>query len=134
MKGQKGMFRTAMVLAFVTTAIPHQTYAADDMEEGRKAFKRCSYCHAVSGVKGGDFGPNLDGVFGQPVGRLADYKYSRGMKQARDAGMVWDQETLDAYIRNPAKLIKSPLKSIPGIRNAEVRQAIIDFLKARSTP
>ncbi len=48
--------------------------------------------------------------------------------------MTWDDATLDAYIENPRKVIRSPLKSIPGVRDAGVRTALISFLKAKSSP
>lgn len=128
------MLRHLLISLAVCTCLSSNLHAADASDDGRKAFSRCTSCHAVSGVKGGDFGPNLDGVFGKPVGHVDGYSYSTGMKKARDAGMVWDEAALDAYIRNPSKLIRSSLKSIPGIRDAGIRQRIIAFLKANSTP
>jgi cytochrome c2 len=128
------MLRCALVLTLLLGSLPTLALAEEVTDEGRKAFKRCSSCHAISGENGGGFGPRLDDVYGQPVGRLDGYRYSKQMQQAREAGMTWDDATLDAYIENPRKVIRSPLKSIPGIRDAGVRTALISFLKAKSSP
>lgn len=128
------MLCRTVVIAVSGMALSASLFASEVSPEQGKAFKRCVSCHSAGGVDGGDFGPNLDGIFGRLAGSVEGYKYSKGMRKARDAGLVWDSVTLDAYIANPSKVIRSPLKSIPGIRDAAVREQIIAFLRARATP
>ena len=126
------MFLKTALVVVCTMVISSNLVASEIPPEQAKAFKRCVSCHAAGGLDGGDFGPKLDDVFGRLVGSVEGYKYSSGLRKARDAGMVWDAKTLDAYIANPSKVIRSPLKSIPGIRDATAREQIIAFLKALS--
>ena len=43
--------------------------------------------------------PSLKGVFGRKSAALEDFRYSNAMKRAN---LVWDEDNLRAYIRDPA--------------------------------
>jgi cytochrome c len=79
---------------------------AGDAANGEKEFKKCKSCHAIVAddgtaiVKGGKTGPNLYGVVGRAAGS-ADYKYGDSLKAAGEAGLIWDEANLVAYIADP---------------------------------
>jgi cytochrome c2 len=50
-----------------------------------------------------------------------------------DAGMVWNEETLDALLAAPGKAIPGTAKS-RGVANAEDRADIIAYLKRLTEP
>lgn len=83
------------------------TSSAQDPAEGEADFKRCRSCHQIVDadgnaiVKGGKTGPNLHGVIGRPVGSVEDFKYGESLVAAGEAGIVWDEENLAAYITDP---------------------------------
>ena len=57
-------------------------------------------------VKGGATGPNLYGIVGRPAAAQEGYKYSEALIALKDAGEVWTQEDLAAYITDPNKFVQ----------------------------
>lgn len=91
---------TATILALAVPA-----FAEGDAEKGEKVFKKCKACHTIASadetiVKGGKTGPNLYGVIGRAAGS-EDFKYGAGLKEANEAGAVWSEDELVAYVTNP---------------------------------
>ena len=79
-----------------------QVLAAGDVAAGEKVFKKCKACHVVNKEQNRT-GPHLVNLFGRAAGSLEGYKkYSKAMKSS---GIVWDEETLDAYLKAPKKYI-----------------------------
>jgi cytochrome c len=101
-----------------------------DAEEGKLAFNNnCRRCHVT---KEGDnrLGPSLHDVFGREAGSSSGFAYSSAMK---NADIVWDEQTLDAYIENPDAVVPgNRMKPYPGVPSAEERAKIIAHLKAES--
>jgi cytochrome c len=85
-----------------------------DPEAGEKGFGKCKSCHMIedaSGntiVKGGRTGPNLYGVVGRTAG-AGDFKYGDDLVKAGEAGLVWDQENLVAYVADPRAFLREYL-------------------------
>jgi len=78
-----------------------------DPAQGEKDFKKCRACHSITGpdgpiVKGGKVGPNLYGVIGRQMGSVQGYKYSKGFTAAYDAGFIWDEESVIAFVADPS--------------------------------
>ena len=59
-------------------------------------------------------GPNLHGLFGRPAGTYPGFAYSTAM---RNSGIVWNDETLGAFLRDPKKLIPDNHMAFPGIHD-----------------
>ena len=99
-------------------------------EQGRRAFSACAICHSVKDPTEPGYaslvGPSLFGVVGAPSAHLSGYDYSRAM---RDANLVWDDATLDAFLQNPQQIVPRTRMAFAGEPNVERRQAIIAFLK-----
>jgi cytochrome c len=73
-------------------------------EQGQIAFNNaCRTCHSI---KEGDnrLGPSLHGIVGKKAGTTAGYNnYSSAMK---DAGLTWDERTLDRFIASPDEMVR----------------------------
>ncbi len=99
-------------------------------ERGRTAFRACAVCHSVKDPDAPDYarliGPSLFAIYGAPAARQDAYDYSRAM---REAGVVWDDATLDAYIADPNATVPGNRMSFPGESDPEARAAIIAYLK-----
>ncbi|MBV1903482.1 MAG: c-type cytochrome [Marinosulfonomonas sp.] len=95
----------ALVMSFAGTAI-----AEGDPAKGEKDFKKCRACHMIVNgdeviVKGGRTGPNLYGLVGRAAGS-EDFKYGASIVAAGEAGLVWTEELLVAYIADPRAFLR----------------------------
>jgi cytochrome c len=97
-----------------------------DTQRGAALFQsRCSNCHTVQEGGPNKVGPNLHGVFGRSAGSLAGYNYSPAMLAA---GVIWNDETLDAYLTNPGKDIPGDKMPFPGLPNKTDREDLIAYM------
>lgn len=109
------MFRTVSIASiFAVSAACAQ--AEGDPAKGEKVFKKCQACHVVANDAGevlagknGKVGPNLYGIAGASAGAVEGFGYSKALKAAGDAGLVWDEETFVAYLADPTKYLRSYL-------------------------
>ncbi|MCK8465280.1 cytochrome C [Aliiroseovarius sp. S1339] len=97
----------AMILALSGTA-----FAEGDVAKGEKDFKKCKACHAIIDAdgealfKGGKTGPNLHGILGRTAGTVEGFKYGDSIIAAGEAGLVWTEELLMEYIKDPKAFLK----------------------------
>jgi len=94
-----------LMMSLAGTAI-----AEGDPVKGEKDFKKCRACHTIANgddviVKGGRTGPNLYGVVGRAAGS-EDFKYGASLMAAGEAGLVWTEELLVAYIADPRAFLR----------------------------
>lgn len=88
---------------------------AADPAAGEEDFKSCRACHGIVDAdgtaiqKGGRTGPNLFGVIGRPVASVEDFRYGDSLAAAGEAGIVWDEENLAAYITDPKAWLQEVL-------------------------
>ena len=100
-------------LALGMLAIPAH---AGDPEAGKAAFSQCQTCHVVANDAGevlagrnAKTGPNLYGVIGRTAGTYDGFRYGPSIVEAGEKGLVWDEETLVAYLQDPAAFLKTTL-------------------------
>ena len=102
------------------------------IEAGAKVFKKCAACHKVGdGAKNGA-GPMLNGVVGHKAGSVEGFKYSPAMLAAGDAGLIWDEASLDAYLADPKAAVPKNKMSFAGLKKPEDRAALIAYLSSFS--
>jgi cytochrome c2 len=85
----------------------------------------CIGCHSFGCNRGG---PKLADIFNRKAAAVPDFKfYSEGLKSS---GIVWSDETLDAFLRDPAKLVPGTgMAAIGRVERAEDRKEILAFLR-----
>ena len=107
----------------------NQVLAAGDVAAGEKVFKKCKACHVVNKEQNRT-GPHLVNLFGRAAGSLEGYKkYSKAMKTR---GIVWDEKTLDAYLKAPKKYIKGTRMAFAGLKKDADRANVIAYMKTFS--
>jgi cytochrome c len=124
--------KTAAVCMFLTLlgCGPEPTPAPTAEERGMSEFRACAVCHPRTDPADPAtprlIGPSLFGIVGAPSARIADYDYSPAMRRA---DVIWDEATLDAFIRTPQAVVAGSRMSYAGESDPEKRAAIIDYLK-----
>ncbi|WP_420547121.1 c-type cytochrome [Curvivirga sp.] len=116
----------SLAVIAVTSAMALSTSAmAGDAANGEKIFKKkCKTCHVVeAGKKPKATGPNLAGFLTRPSG-TSDYKHS---KKLAAAGITWDEENLDQWLKNPKKMVKGTRMTFK-LKKEKDRQDVIAYL------
>lgn len=119
---------TLLVVALVLAGVS-VVHAAGDPAKGKQQFTvQCSVCHATTS-DGADkaLGPNLLAVMGKKAGsnRLG-FTYSDALK---NSGVVWTDDNMDAWLKNPAQLVPGNKMPFVGIGEEDARADLIAYLK-----
>jgi cytochrome c len=99
------------------------------VEAGEGVFKKCKACHKVGENAKNGAGPMLNGIFGRAAGTVEGFRYSKPMVDAGTGGLMWDDETLSAFLADPRKYIPKTKMSFAGLKDEEDRAAIVAYLK-----
>jgi cytochrome c len=96
---------------------------------GRRLFEAtCTPCHnfdedAAPDIYGQTL--NLYGVIGRKAASTANFEYSDAMKATN---RTWDAQSVASFITAPRKFVPGTRMELPGVPDADVRRAIIEFL------
>lgn len=97
---------------------------AGDVAGPPVAFAQCISCHSVKpGVNG--VGPSLHGIVGRKAAAVPGYAYSDPLK---NAGLTWDDATLDKWLAAPMTLVPGTKMVFPGMPDPARRKAVIDYM------
>ena len=121
--------RVSMALAITMAVGAGVAHADGDAAKGEKIFAKCKACHTVEAGKN-KVGPSLAGVVGRKSGMAEGFNYSDAMK---NAGLTWDDATLDSYLTAPKKLIPGTKMAFPGLPNEQDRLDVIAYLKSATS-
>lgn len=103
--------------------------AEGDAGRGARVFQRCYSCHSVDPNEKPLQGPNLAGVVGRRAGTLPRFEYSESMIAAGRGGLVWTDETLDAYVADPQAVVPGTAMGPVRLSNPADRADLIAYLK-----
>ena len=105
--------------------------AAGDAQRGAKVFGNCAACHSLEPERN-TTGPSLSGLWGRKAGGLESFvRYSEPLKKS---GMVWNEETLDKWLRDPQAAVPGNFMAFAGLKDERAREDLIAFLKVASQP
>jgi cytochrome c len=104
-------------IALSTCSVP-----AADAEHGKTLFQTCAACHSE---RPDALGPSLKGVVGRKSAALEDFRYSNPMKRAN---LVWDEDNLRAYIKDPQSKVKGNRMPYGGLTDDTDIEDIIAYL------
>ncbi|RRH72320.1 c-type cytochrome [Falsigemmobacter faecalis] len=123
---------TGALTALTLMSLAPAAFAEGDAEKGAKVFRKCAACHTVEADGPKRAGPNLHGVAGRVVGSLEGFAYSNPLKAAGEAGDVWSDEQLDAFLSDPKLMYKGHKMSFAGLKKADERTDLIAYLHAQA--
>lgn len=99
--------------------------AAADPLPKPPAFAICSGCHVSKQGQTPTIGPNLFGVSLRKSGEYPGYSYSAAMKSA---AVVWNRDTLSAFVSNPKKTIPGTKMAYSGQMDPQKLKEVVDYL------
>lgn len=102
--------------------------ADGDAAAGKKVFNKCKVCHSLEAGEN-KIGPSLAGVVGRAAGTVEGFKYSDAMKEA---GLTWDEETLDKYLADPKGFIPGNKMAFAGLKKEADRENVIAYIESES--
>ena len=98
--------------------------------KGRSQFLHCNSCHVTDAAApppfGDSLGPHLEHIVGRRAASVDGFAYTEAL-QTLD--LVWDEETLDRWLRQPQAMVPAMCEPFMGMANPESRKALIAFLK-----
>src|SRR5262249_16414508 len=115
---QSGVGAVALLLTLCASLV-----AAADVEHGKVLYQTCAACHTE---RPDALGPSLKGVVGRQSAALEDFRYSNPLKPPN---LVWDEDNLRAYIRDPQAKVKGNRMPYGGLTDAKDVDDIIAYLK-----
>ena len=106
------------------------SFDPDLANAGAKVFRKCKACHQVGDGAKNRSGPVLTGIVGSPAGAVDGFKYSKPMMAAAEAGLVWSQDELAAFLAKPKAYMKGTKMSFAGLKKEEDQASVIEYLKS----
>lgn len=125
LKARLGMVGLGVAALTALAGVAQAAGTAGDPVKGKTVFARCAACHDLN-TGAVRMGPSLKGIIGRKAGSVANFGYSAGMK---GKGVVWKEDTLDAFLTSPMKYVPGTRMAFPGIANAKDRADVIAYLK-----
>lgn len=125
---RRSHFRVAIALLLLLT-VSSGAQAADP-KEGARAFRLCLPCHSLEPGRHMT-GPNLDDVFGRQAGTAKGFdRYSDAL---RKSALSWDEQTLDAWLKNPNAFLPGSRMTF-AVPDDATRANLIAYLSAIRAP
>ena len=97
-----------------------------ELDHGKRLFSVCAVCHTLHKGEPDKLGPNLHGIYGSTAGAQGAFAFSPALKQS---GIVWSDETLDAWVKRPTAVIKGTKMLFPGMPSDADRADLLSYLK-----
>lgn len=119
-----------LILAALTLTACGEESEDDAIADGRDVFRRCQACHVPS-AETNRVGPHLVGLFGRPAGAVEDFRYSEAMANAE---IVWNEETLTAYLRDPRGYMPGNRMAFAGLSDEQAIDNLLAYLRQATDP
>lgn len=94
------------------------------IEPATHIFSQCIGCHVIRNANM-RIGLDLYKIANSSVARHKNYKYSQAMIEF---GGKWTPKRLDQFLENPNKVVPGTTMDFPGIKDANSRKELIEYL------
>jgi len=133
--GQKAMFsykswHPLKLMLILTIPILINGCGGNDPKNSKQLYKQCVSCHSMAPGRQLS-GPSLSDIWGRNAGRVEGFtRYSNALKASN---VVWTDETMDAWLKDPQDLIPGNQMMFDGISDPQVREELLTKLKMKIT-
>jgi cytochrome c len=104
---------------------------SDNAASGERVYRACIACHSLEPNRHMT-GPSLAEIWNRRSGSLPSFpRYSPALKSA---GIIWNDDTLDEWIKDPQHFIPGNTMTFPGMKNAQQRADLLAYLKDATQP
>ena len=98
---------------------------------GQRVFGACAACHSLEPNRNMT-GPSLAELWNRKAGTLQSFhRYSTALQSS---GIVWNDKTLDGWLKDPQHLVPGNTMTFQGIGNDQQRADLLAFLKDATQP
>jgi cytochrome c len=122
----------AVIVTLMTIALSDRATAqSGNVARGERVYRACVACHSLEPNRNMT-GPSLADVWNRKSGSLASFpRYSPALKSA---GIIWNDDTFDEWVKEPQHFIPENTMTFPGIKDARQRADLLAFLKDATRP
>jgi cytochrome c len=100
-------------------------------QRGQRAFSACTACHSLEPDRNMT-GPSLANLWSRKAGSVQSF--DRYSDQLKSSGIVWDDKSLDEWVKDPQHLVPGNHMTFPGMKDARARGDLLAFLKKATQP
>jgi cytochrome c len=118
--------------SLLLAALPFMSIAQPgNAANGERMYRACAACHSLEPDRNMT-GPSLADLWNRKSGGLLSFpRYSPALKSA---GIIWNDDTLDEWIKDPQHFIPGNTMTFPGIKESRQRADLLAYLKEASKP
>jgi len=120
------------IVGIALTVLPVPLSAQmSNVGRGERVFRTCAACHSLEPNRNMT-GPSLAELWNRKAGGLASFeRYSPALKSS---GIVWLDNTLDEWLKDPQHFIPGNTMTFPGIKDVRQRADLLALLKDVTQP
>ena len=120
------------IATLMLIALPYRAMAEPgDPTRGERMYRACVACHSLESNRNMT-GPSLAEIWNRKSGSLPSFpRYSPALKSA---GIVWNDDTLNEWIKDPQHLIPGNTMTFPGLKDTRQRADLLAYLKDVTQP
>jgi cytochrome c len=124
--------RALIAVVFLMLTVPYAASAErGDAARRERMYRACAPCHALEPDRNMT-GPSLAEIWNRTAGTLPSFpRYSPALKSS---GIIWNDDTLDAWIKDPQHFVPGNVMTFPGMKDARQRADLLAFLKDATEP
>src|SRR6266568_286256 len=124
--------RPVAIAIFMLAAVTNRATAEPgDATRGGRMYRACVACHSLEPDRNMT-GPSLAKIWNRKSGSLPSFpRYSPALKSA---GIIWNDDTLDEWIKDPQHFIPGNTMTFPGIKEPRQRADLLAYLKDATRP
>ena len=127
----KHIHSAVIAMSLTLTVSSWAAFAEPGESAGERMYRACAACHSLEPGRNMT-GPSLAELWNRQAGSLPSFpRYSPALKSA---GIIWNDDTLDEWIKDPQHFIPGNTMTFPGIKNTRQRADLLAFLKDATQP